>query len=138
MSLTAKAYISSIIALGALVLWHGLFPWNPQDPVRFLWYLALAVPASCLKVRLPGVTGTMSVLFLFLLAGIVELGLPETLVIAATCTLVQCFWHAKARPRIVQVLFGVAASDECWGALANNPNFCREVPLVRECGLRVA
>ena len=29
--------------------------------------------------KTPGVTGTMSVLFLFLLAGIVELGLPETL-----------------------------------------------------------
>ena len=108
MSFRAKAYISFVIAVGAVTLWYGLFPWNPHDPARFLWYLALAVPASCLKVRLPGVTGTMSVLFLFLLAGIVELGLPETLVIAATCTLVQCFWHAKARPRIVQVLFGVA------------------------------
>ncbi|MCW5982047.1 MAG: response regulator [Bryobacteraceae bacterium] len=108
MSRTAKAYITFAISLGALALWHGLFPWDPRDLPRFLCYLALALPASCLKMRLPGVTGTMSVLFLFLLASIVELGLPETLVIAATCSLVQNFWHAKAKPRAVQVLFGVA------------------------------
>jgi PAS domain S-box-containing protein len=107
-SLTAKAYITFIIALGAFTLWCGLLPWQPQDLPRFICYLALAIPASCLKVRLPGVTGTMSVLFLFLLAGIVELGLPETLVIATTCALVQSFWHAKVRPRVVQVLFSVS------------------------------
>ena len=50
----------------------------------------------------------MSVLFLFLLAGIVELSLPETLIIGATGSLIQSFWHAKVRPRAVQVVFGVA------------------------------
>jgi len=84
--------------------------WNPQDQdlARFLCYLVLALPASGLKVSVPGVTGTMSVLFLFLLAGIVELGLPQTLVIAATGALIQSYWQAKVRPRAVQVAFSVA------------------------------
>ena len=50
----------------------------------------------------------MSVLFLFLLAGIVELGLPETLVIGVTGVVVQCFWHARLRPRPTQIVFSVA------------------------------
>src|SRR5712691_2905386 len=54
----AQAYIALVIAVGAVALARGLFLWNPQDLPRFLWYLILAVPASCLKVTLPGVTGT--------------------------------------------------------------------------------
>jgi signal transduction histidine kinase len=108
MSLKARIYIAAVIAVGAAALGHGLYLWAPRDPLRFLCYLALAIPASCLKVTLPRITGTMSVLFMFLLAGIVNLGLPETLVIGVVCVTVQCFWNAKARPRAVQVLFSVA------------------------------
>jgi PAS domain S-box-containing protein len=50
----------------------------------------------------------MSVLFVFLLAGIVELSLPETLLIGTTCVLIQSYWHARVRPRIVQPIFSVA------------------------------
>src|SRR5689334_23183336 len=108
MSLTAKLYIGFVLSLGAVALGHGLRLASPHDLGRFCCYLLLGIPASCLKVRLPGVTGTMSVLFLFLLAGIVELGLSETLVIGAICVLVQSFWHARVRPRPVQLLFSVA------------------------------
>jgi signal transduction histidine kinase len=108
MSLKARIYIGSVIAFGAAALGHGLYFWHPRDLVRFFCYLALAIPASCLKVSLPKITGTISVLFIFLLAGIVDLGLPETLVIGVVCVAVQCFWHAKLRPRAVQVLFSVA------------------------------
>lgn len=108
MSLTARIYIGVVIGIGAAALGHGLSLWAPHDLLRFLCYLALAIPASCLKVSLPGITGTMSVLFVFLLAGIVDLDLPETLVIGTACVVVQSFWHAKARPRAVQVVFSVA------------------------------
>lgn len=108
MSLKAKLYVGLVIALGALALGHGVYRWESQDLFRFFCYLALALPASCLKVTLPGVTGTMSVLFVFLLAGTVELNLPETLVIGTVCVAAQSFWLAKARPKIVQILFSVA------------------------------
>ena len=108
MTLKTRIYIGVVLAVGAVAFGHGLYLWNPQDLTRFFCYLALAVAGSCLKVRLPGVTGTMSVLFVFLLAGIVELDRPETLVIGVACVTVQCFWHAKMRPRAIQVLFSVA------------------------------
>src|SRR3954451_3960389 len=108
MSFIAKLYIGFVLSLGAVALSQGVVLGAPQDVVRFCCYLLLGIPASCLKVRLPGVTGTMSVLFLFLLAGVVELGLSETLVIGAICVVAQSFWHARVRPRPVQLLFSVA------------------------------
>ena len=108
MSVMAKLYIGVVVTLGTIALAHGLSLWNPQDRFRFYCYLLLAMPASCLKVTLPGVTGTMSVLSLFLLAGIVELGMPETLVIGVTCVVIQCMWHARLRPRPIQIFFSVA------------------------------
>ena len=108
MSFTARAYIGCVLAVGAAALAQALFLWNPQDLPRFFCYLALAAPAAGLKVRLPGITGTMSVLFLFVLAGIVELSLAETVAIGAICVVVQSYWRAKVRPRAVQVAFSVA------------------------------
>jgi PAS domain S-box-containing protein len=108
-TLKTRIYIGLVLAIGAAALGRGFYLWNVQDLTRFICYLALAIAGSCLKVRLPGVnTGTMSVLFVFLLAGIVELDLAETLVIGVACVTVQCFWHAKVRPRAIQVWFNVA------------------------------
>src|SRR5438046_7034235 len=108
MSANAKAYIALVIALGALAGVRGVLAWPPHDLLRFACYLALAIPASGLKVRLPGVMGTMSVLFVFLLAGIVELGLPETLIMSAVCVLVQAYWRPMVKPRPVQSVFSIA------------------------------
>ena len=104
----AKIYIACVIVLGALAAAIGFSSWPTQDLPRFACYLAVATPAATLKVRLPGVLGTMSVLFVFLLAGIVELGLPETLVMSAVCVSVQCYWRPKKKAQLVQVAFSVA------------------------------
>ena len=86
MSVTARIYIALVVGVGTAALIHGLLLWSPHDLPRFFCYLLLAIPASCLKVALPGVNfGTMSVLFLFLLAGVVELDLPQTLIIGVSC-----------------------------------------------------
>ena len=108
MSLIAKAYITLIVTAGAASILRGMYLWAPHDLLRLTFYLLLAVPAASLKVSLPGITGTMSVLFVLLLASIVDLGLPETLMIGATCILIQSFWRAKVRPRFVQLAFSVA------------------------------
>jgi hypothetical protein len=72
MSLKAKVYVTTMTAVGMAVLARGLSLWSPNEFARFLCYLVLALPASCLKVRLPGITGTMSMLFIFLLARVAD------------------------------------------------------------------
>ena len=51
----------------------------------------------------------MSVLFLFLIIGVIELSLPETLVIAVAASFVQSFWHARERPKLIHLSFNVAS-----------------------------
>jgi PAS domain S-box-containing protein len=104
----AKLYIGFVLAVGVAALWRGAVVWNSWDLPRFSCYLVLAVMGSGLKVNLPGITGTMSVLFIFLLAAISELNLQQALVIGLVCILVQCYWHAKVAPKTIQVLFSLA------------------------------
>jgi diguanylate cyclase (GGDEF)-like protein/putative nucleotidyltransferase with HDIG domain len=108
MSLRARGFISVVAAAGLCILGWGLLNWTSKDPIKFLSYLLVAILASRLKVRLPGITGTMSVNFLFILLGLVELSLPETLALGCSAIFVQCF-H-RDRPQVVQVVFNVCAS----------------------------
>ena len=108
LSLQTKAFVGITVSLGVVMLGSSLLHWHSQDPMRFACYLAVAVLASGLKVQLPGIDGTMSVNFLFILLGVLELSLPETLVIGCTASLVQSVWQARKRLDPVKVLFNVA------------------------------
>lgn len=104
----AKAFIWAIAILGTAEMLASSMQWQTGDIPRFICYLLIALAASILKVSLPGVSGTMSVNFLFVLVGIIELSAPETLIIACGSTLAQCLWRPKKRPTLVQILFNVA------------------------------
>ncbi len=104
----ATLYIGLIILAGSGILAHGLWNWTTQDLTRYLSYCVIALFASGMKVTLPTITGTMSMNFLFVLIGISELSKAETLALGCVGILVQCLFHTKIRPRIIQLLFNVA------------------------------
>ncbi len=108
LSIQTKAFVGITASIGVVVLGFSLSHWQSQDLMRFACYLAVALLASGLKVQLPGIDGTMSVNFLFILLGVLELSLPETLVIGCTATLVQSIWQARNRLDPVKVIFNVA------------------------------
>jgi diguanylate cyclase (GGDEF)-like protein/putative nucleotidyltransferase with HDIG domain len=118
MSTATKLFVGITVSLGMVVLCSALWHWQSADLARFVCYLAVAVLASSLKVQLPGIDGTMSVNFLFILLGVMELSLPETLVIGCTATLVQSVWHTRNRLDPVKVLFNV------FGMMANASAYC--------------
>src|SRR6202789_272816 len=109
MSLIAKIYVSAIVVIGAAFTVTELTHWGTQDFVRFLCYLALALFASRLKVSLPGISGALSVLFIFILFAIVDLSLPEALFIGCSAILLQCLWNYRERPKWHQVLFNLGS-----------------------------
>jgi len=109
MSLSARLYIGVIVALGSAVLVVGAMHPHIHQPMRFVCYLLVAVAASRLKVNLPGITGTMSVNFLFILLGVLELSFAETLALGCAAILTQCFY--RDRPRAVQVIFNTCATS---------------------------
>ncbi len=102
-------HVAANIGLGIAVVVWAVLNWHSHDQLRSLAFVATALLASSLKVRLPGVTGTASVLALFVLIGIVNLSLPETVAIGALSMLAQCTWRTKTRPKPVQVAFSVCS-----------------------------
>ncbi len=107
-SIQANVFLAFIAFIGSAELANSCLHWNASILPRFLFYLAIAAAASLLKVSIPGVPGCVSVNFLFVLVGIVELPVPQVVVLAATATFIQCVWRPKARPRFVQVLFSIS------------------------------
>jgi len=107
MPIRAKIFIALAVAAGVAVLGMACFHWHSDNSVKFGCYLSIAILASTMKVELPGIDSTMSVLFLFVLLGILELSLTETLVIGCSAALVQCFWKTRRKPEAVKVVFNV-------------------------------
>jgi diguanylate cyclase (GGDEF)-like protein/putative nucleotidyltransferase with HDIG domain len=109
MSVSARLYVGVIVSLGSSVLVVGAMHPVSHQFAKFLCYLVVAVAASRLKVNLPGITGTMSVNFLFILLGILELSFAETLALGCAAILTQCFY--RDRPQAVQVIFNTCATS---------------------------
>jgi hypothetical protein len=106
----ARIYIACVITLGLGLLALSLATgWETKDAVRYTAYVGLALIASTWKVKLPGMQGTMSVNFLFILIGVAELSIGETLALASLAAIVQCQWRTRKRPAPVQVLFNLGA-----------------------------
>jgi len=103
----AKAYIALIIASGTTILLLAAGSWSSASLPQFAIYLGLAAISSTLKVRVPGVEGTMSPNFVFLLLAMAFCRFSEVAVISLAAALVQSLWAAK-QPRLVQVAFSSA------------------------------
>ena len=108
LDLRAKAFISLVVAVGTGVLLYAAVYPTSKNIAQFICYLLIAILAARLKVHLPGITGTMSVNFLFILLGVLELSLPETLILGSAAVVVQCFY--RDRPSPIQVTFNLCAS----------------------------
>src|ERR1700690_4296112 len=106
--LGAEVFIAAM-ALAALGCFYvALASWQSTDPLKFFCYLAVALLASSLKIKLPGINGTMSVNFLFILLGVLELSFGETLVIGFAAVLVQSYWRSSKSLKPIHVVFNLS------------------------------
>jgi diguanylate cyclase (GGDEF)-like protein/putative nucleotidyltransferase with HDIG domain len=117
MSKRAWAFLSFVCLIGVAILVYGAWTWKTQDLSKFVAYFVIAILASRLRVSLPEITGTISVSFLFILVGIVELTFSQTLFLGCAAILVQCFGTKRRWPRTEQLVFNVcSAAFAIWGA----------------------
>jgi diguanylate cyclase (GGDEF)-like protein/putative nucleotidyltransferase with HDIG domain len=107
----AKAFVGLVIAAGMASLIQAAIHQSSKNIAEFICYLGIAILASRLRVILPGITGTMSVNFLFILVAIAELSYAEALTLGAVSMLAQSLY--PARPTAIQLAFNV-----CAGALS--------------------
>ena len=107
--ISAKAYIALIIACGLGLTGHAVLSLKFDQPVLFSCLLIMAVLSSGLKVSLPGMQGTMSVCYVVILLALVQLTRAEALLLGIAATVTQSVWHARKRPKAVQIAFNVAS-----------------------------
>jgi hypothetical protein len=70
--------------------------------------LVLAAVTSRMKVKLPGINGTMSVNLPFLLTAVVNLSAAEAVVVTCVSTVVQCWPRKSAKFNPQQMVFNVS------------------------------
>src|SRR5271156_3329607 len=104
MSRRTKAFVSIPAALGVLYLASTVVHWQGSEPKRFFVYLIMAVICSVFQVKRPGFGTAFSVSLPFVLISIVELSLPEAVVVGCAAALAQCLW---ARSRATDTILAV-------------------------------
>src|SRR5438105_15063145 len=107
MSRKASFFILLVIIAGWFELLRNLFLLRSDDLATFLVYFVIAMLVSGLKLQLPGVTGTISVCFFFVLIGLVSLSLLQVRITVCSSELVQYFWSPTKDVPLVRVLFDI-------------------------------
>src|SRR3984893_3007729 len=90
----AKAFIGLVVFAGTACLLQAAIHQSSKNIAEFICYLGIAILASRLRVTLPGITGTLSVSFLFILVGIAELGYAEAMTLGAVAMIAQSLYPA--------------------------------------------
>jgi len=124
----ARIYIGFVSLLGGLALGAAASGWESPDLLKFAGFLVLAGLSAGIHFEAPGIASGLSLSLLFILFGIAELSGPETVVLAATVTLVQCFWNQKQRPGLQQIAFNIATIT----LAASAATWCYHLPWMLE------
>jgi hypothetical protein len=115
-SLSARLYIALIIVSGFLFLGNAVFNAPSLPGLRFVVLLVLAIIAARLRVKLPGLTGVMSVNLPFILLAAALTGTAEALTIGFVSTFVQSLPRGKGKPNLIQIIFNCCAITLAVGA----------------------
>ena len=120
MSIRARVYWLSVIAAGSACILLAGITWQVRSEhlLQFIFYLVAAVAASSWKIKLPGVLGTLSMNYLFIIVSLFELQLESAILIGVASVLAQVLIRPRANPTWEQVVFSalsiplpIAAAD---------------------------
>ena len=106
----AKAYWLLVVVTGWSCFLLSVAGWQlrKENALSLACYAVAAVIASGLKIRLPGIFGTLSMNYIVVIVALEELSVGAAVCVGIVSTLAQCFIHAESRPTWFQVLFNAA------------------------------
>jgi hypothetical protein len=104
---SARLFIYVVVLSGFSFLADALAHPGSDNRVRFVSFLLVACLAARLRVKLPGVTGIMSVNLPFILLAMAQMNEAEALVVACCSTFLQCLPRAGKKFNWVQAIFNV-------------------------------
>ena len=107
-SFSARMFVALIVISGLLVLGDAVLNAKQVPTAKFLAFLFIACVAARLRIKLPGVTGTMSVNLPFILVAAAQMNTAEALAIGFISTFFQCLAKGK-KFNGVQVAFNCSA-----------------------------
>lgn len=108
-SLSAQIYVALIIVSGFLSLGDALRKLHSMPSASFLTILVLATVAARLRVKLPGLTGVMSVNLPFILLAATLPSTAEALAVGFISTFAQCLPREKRKLNLPQITFNCCA-----------------------------
>jgi hypothetical protein len=101
----SKGFVTLVIASGAAVLIDAFAHWRSVKLPEFLVLLVFSMVASRWRVKLPGLTGSMSVNLPFILIAAAYLNMAEALAVACFSTLAQGLPSAGKKFIPIRALF---------------------------------
>jgi hypothetical protein len=104
----ARLFIGLMVLGGGVVIGQAALAVRTWPHLPFLAMLAIALPASRLKLKLPGLNGNMSVNLPFILLAAVTLGTFEALMLATVSAAVQSLPRDGSELKPVQMIFNVS------------------------------
>jgi hypothetical protein len=107
-SFSARMFVALIVISGLLLLGDAVLNAKQVPTAKFLAFLFIACVAARLRIKLPGVTGTMSVNLPFILVAAAQMNTAEALAIGFISTFFQCLAKGK-KFNGVQVAFNCSA-----------------------------
>jgi len=105
----ARIYVIACTLAGVLVLLLNAPQVKPQNPMLFAIYLVAAVVVSLLDLGLPLNGAVLPAGLLLVMLGIVDLSLPEVLVLGCSASLLRDLRIAKFRMKFGDLMFRVAS-----------------------------
>jgi len=103
-----KTFIGAMMLAAVTAAGYAGFTTHSLHLYFALAVLALASATSRMKVKLPGIDGTMSVNLPFLLTAIVNLSAAEAVAISCVSTAVQCWPRKDAKLKPEQMAFNIS------------------------------
>lgn len=103
-SYSARMFVALIVISGLLVLGDAVLSAKSMPTAKFVAFLLVACVAARLRIKLPGVTGTMSVNLPFILVAAAEMNTAEALAVGFISTFIQCLPKGK-KFNLVQTAF---------------------------------
>jgi diguanylate cyclase (GGDEF)-like protein/putative nucleotidyltransferase with HDIG domain len=108
--LRIRIIVGSMVLLGLAALLATFGGSITKDLYRFLSYMSLAALASGVNVRLPHTKSSISINTLFVLMGIVDLTVPQAVILAAVAAVVEQLWTTRSDTDAAELLFHASAT----------------------------
>lgn len=103
-----QVYIGLVLFCGAVAAGYSVNGLHIDEPLKFCFFFALAVLSAVMKVKLPGITGSLSVTYVVILIGLSDLTLAESMIAGLAAVVIQTLVGAKSKPKPIQAAFNVA------------------------------